>query len=312
MFFHIFIFIPAESEGRLSACDKMGFMQIENIDSHPAIKTVTKETPVYDSSRRGILALEELRETLRYQDLILQLVRRDIVARYKRSVLGVAWTMLNPLAMMVVMTIVFSQLFHSVPGYPAYILSGLLVWTFFNQTTSAIINSLVWGGAFFQRIYVPRSAFAISAMGTGIVNLLLSLIPLLGVMLLVKIPIRPSIIFVPIPILLLACFALGVGLLVSSMAIFFPDVVEMYQVFLLIWFYITPIIYPIKIIPERLLPLLKFNIFLPLLNLFRLIVYEGKIPTLTDLLPPFLIAIVMLVLGWWIFAQKSDEFVYRT
>jgi len=290
----------------------MGFMQIEGIDNHSTLQTTVKDTPVYDSSRRGILALEELREATRYQDLIFQLVRRDIVARYKRSVLGVAWTMLNPLAMMVVMTIVFSQLFHSVEGYPAYILSGLLVWTFFNQTTSAIINSLVWGGAFFQRIYVPRSAFAISAMGTGIVNLLLSLIPLMGVMLLVRVPIRPSIIFVPIPILFLACFALGTGLLISSVAIFFPDVVEMYQVALMIWFYITPIIYPISIVPEQLRPLLKFNIFLPLLNLFRLIVYEGEIPTPTDLLSAFLIAILMLGLGWWVFANKSDEFVYRT
>lgn len=287
-------------------------MQIESVESHLAPKTTHKESPVYDSSKRGILVLEELHEVLQYQDLIYQLVRRDIVARYKRSVLGVAWTMLNPLAMMIVMTIVFSQLFHAVEGYPAYILSGLITWTFFSQTTSAIINSLVWGGAFFQRIYVPLSAFAISAMGTGIVNLFLSLIPLLGVMLIVRVPIRPSIIFVPIPILFLACFALGVGLLISSIAIFFPDVVEMYQVALMIWFYITPIIYPIKIIPENLLPLLKFNFFLPLLNLFRMVVYEGKVPTLTDLLSAFLIAFVTLGLGWWVFANKSDEIVYRT
>lgn len=271
-----------------------------------------KETPIYDSSQRGFLALEELREVLRYQDLIYQLVRRDVVARYKRSLLGIAWTMLNPLATMVVMTIVFSQLFHQVAGYPAYILSGLVFWTFFNQTTNAAINSLVWGGAFFQRIYVPRSAFAISAMGTGLVNIFLSLIPLFGVMLLVGVPIRPSIIFAPIPIFFLACFALGFGLLISSLAIYFPDVVEMYQIVLMIWFYITPIIYPIRIVPEEWLPLLHVNAFLPLLNLFRLIVYEGRLPTFMEFLIPLLISFITLGVGWWVFAKKSDEFSYRT
>jgi ABC-2 type transport system permease protein len=220
--------------------------------------------------------------------------------------------MLNPLAMMIVLTIVFSQLFKAVEGYPAYILSGLVAWTFFAQTTTASINSLVWGGDFFQRIYVPRSIFAISAMGTGIVNLFLSLIPLLGVMVIVSVPIQPTIIFMPIPILFLACFALGIGLLVSSIAIYFPDVVEMYQIVLMIWFYITPIIYPMEIIPEQIQPLLRLNPLFPLITLFRLPIYDGKIPTLADLLPAFLIAFITLGVGWWVFTRKSDEFAYRT
>ena len=91
-------------------------------------------------------ALEELRGVIQYRDLIYQLVRRDIVSRYKRSVLGIAWTMLQPLGMMVILTIVFSNLFHnSIKGYPSYILSGLIAWTFFSQTTTAAINQIVWG-----------------------------------------------------------------------------------------------------------------------------------------------------------------------
>jgi ABC-type polysaccharide/polyol phosphate export permease len=268
--------------------------------------------PFYDSERSGSNELEELREVLRYRDLIYQLVRRDIVARYKRSILGVAWTMLNPLAMMIVLTLVFSQLFKTVEGYPAYILSGLVAWTFLSQTTTAAINSLVWGGDFFQKIYVPRSIFAISAIGTGMVNLSLSMIPLLAVMLIVRVPIRPTIIFAPIPIILLACFALGAGLLISSLAVYFPDVVEMYQIVLMIWFYLTPILYPLDILPDQIRTLIQFNPLLPIINLFRLPIYDGRIPTPGDLLPAVLVSLITLGLGWLIFTRKSDEFVYRT
>src|SRR5690554_3041515 len=128
---------------------------------------LSNDTYVYDSSRRGHLAIDELREVIRYRSLIFQLVRRDVLTRYKRSVLGVAWTMLNPLGMMVVLTVAFSQIFRfDVPNYAAYVLSGLLVWNFFSQTTTASMVSLIWGGELFKRIYLPRAVFAVSSMGT--------------------------------------------------------------------------------------------------------------------------------------------------
>lgn len=287
-------------------------MQTENLDQLQTSQLTSGNVSIYDSARHGFLPIEELREALKYRNLIVQLVRRDIVARYKRSVLGVAWTMLNPLGMMIVLTVVYSQLFKTVEGYPAYVLSGLIAWNFFSQTTSAAIGSLVWGGEFFQRIYVPRSVFAISAMGTGLVNLLLSFVPLLGVMIIAGVPIRASIIFFPIPIILLIFVSLGVGLLISSIAIYFPDIVEMYQIILQAWFFITPIVYPIDLLPEKLRSIITLNPLAPVINLFRAIIYEGKLPTSADLIPATLIALITIGIGWWIFARKSDEFAYRT
>src|SRR5512136_1540816 len=138
--------------------------------------------PYYDSAVHKIPAVEEIREIIRYKYLLLQLTRRDILARYKRSFLGVAWTMLNPIGMMIVLSIVFSHLFSGVKSYPAYILSGLIAWTFFSQSTNAAMSGLVWGGSLIQRIYIPRTAFGISAIGTALVNILLSLVPLALVM----------------------------------------------------------------------------------------------------------------------------------
>ncbi len=135
---------------------------------------------IYDSALRKIPSLEELREVFRYHYLILQLTRRDVLTRYKRSVLGIGWTMLNPLGMMIVLTIAFSQIFrfNTEYSYAAYVLSGLIAWNFFSQTTTASMVNLVWGGGLLHRIYIPRTSFALAAIATGMVNLTLSIVPL--------------------------------------------------------------------------------------------------------------------------------------
>jgi ABC-2 type transport system permease protein len=276
-----------------------------------SIKNATS-AQIYDSARQGFAPLEEFNEIWRYRNMIVQLVQRDIVSRYKRSVLGVAWTMLNPLGMMIVLSIVFSQIFHAVESYPAYLLSGYIAWTFFAQSTSAAINALVWGGDFFRRIYVPRSIFAIAAVGTGLVNLVLSLVPLFIVMLATGVPIRWTIIFLPIPILLLTCFALAIGLFISTAGIYFPDVVEMYHVALLAWFYLTAILYPVEIVPDRFRFFIDYNPAYHLIKLFRQPIYEGVIPSWELILLAAGIGIIPLLVSFWIFVKKADEFAYRT
>lgn len=264
----------------------------------------------YDSQRRKSPALEELFDIVKYRDLVFQLVRRDMVARYKRSMLGIAWTMLQPLGMMIVLTIVFSQLFHQVQGYPAYVLGGLMPWLFFAQTTTSAINQSVWGGTLMRRIYVPYTAFPAAAIGTGIVNLLLSVIPLLGMMLVVGRPIRLTILFLPIPIILLSAFALGVGLLLSSLAVRFPDVAEMYQIILQAWMYLTPIMYPADILPEAIRKLQYLNPMYYLILLFRVPIYDGVLPSVPLILAATGIAALTLVIGWIYFSHQTDKFSY--
>jgi len=267
---------------------------------------------IYDSARRGNSSLEELRGIFLYRDLIFQLVRRDIVARYKRSVFGIAWTMLQPLGMMAVMTVVFSTLFHQVDGYPAYVLSGLIAWTFFSQTTTAAIHQIVWGAALLNRIYMPRTAFAISAVGTGLVNLVISVVPLIMIVLIVKLPITASILFLPVSILLLTGFSLGVGLILSTVAVTFPDVTEMYQIVLLAWMYLTPLIYPQDIIPQAYrFWLFTFNPMYYYLKLFRMPIYNGVLPDWQTLLIGTGISLVTLFIGWVVFSRNADQFAYH-
>lgn len=271
----------------------------------------TSEELIYDSARRGAVALEELRGIFQYRDLIYQLVRKDIVSRYKRSVLGIAWTLLQPLAMMFILMLVFSSLFQAVKGYPAYILSGLIAWTFFAQTTNAIINQIVWGGALLKQIYVPRTSFGVSAIGTGLVNLVLSLIPMFLIMFLADVPFRWSLLFLPVSMLLLAAFALGVGLIISTMAVHFPDVAEMYSIILMAWMYLTPIIYPEHIIPEAYrFWFFNLNPMYHIIKVFRMPIIDGIVPDVMTLIAAGIVSLLTLGIGWLFFSKRADTFAY--
>jgi ABC-2 type transport system permease protein len=271
-----------------------------------------KSASFYDSSSTQNYALDELKQIYRYSDLIFQLTRRDILTRYKRSVLGVAWTMLNPLGTMLVLSIAFSGLFKTVEGYPSYILSGLIVWNFFSQTTTSCMVNLIWGGNLLTRIYIPRSSFALSSILTGIVNILFSLIPLLIILIATQRTIGLSIFLLPLPMLILALFSLGIGLLLSATAIYFPDVSEMYQIILTAWMYITPIFYPESIYPENIAwYLTHLNPMYYILKLFRAIIYEARVPNFEEIFPPLIIGLVICTSGWLFFTKKSNDFSYR-
>ena len=269
---------------------------------------------VYDSTHSRSPALDELREILHYRDLLLQLTRRDILTRYKRSVLGIAWTMLNPLGTMLILSFVFARAFGQGPDYAAYILSGLVAWLMFSQSTNAAMVHLIWGEGLLKRVYIPRTVFALSAVGVALVNLCLSMAPLLIVMGLTGVPIRWTILFLPVPVLCLALFSLGIGLMVSTLAVYFADVAEMYPIIVLAWMYLTPVIYPRQYL-ENFSPvgvwIARLNPMAHLVDLFRAPVFDGVIPGPVQLIICLAIGLITAGLGWWIFTRRADELAYR-
>ena len=269
-------------------------------------------SPIYDSALLKSPAISEVKELFRYRDLLWQLVSRNIKTRYKRSVLGILWTMLNPLLMMMVLTFVFSNLFKfQLPHYATYALAGLALWNFFAQTTTGAMSELIWGGNLMHRIYLPRSIFAVSALGTSLVNLVLTLVPLFVVMLITGTPIRPALLILPLPILLTAMFALGVALTLSRVAAYFADVLEMYQIFLTAWMYLTPIIYPKEILPPQFRWLFNLNPMYHLMEIFRAPLLIGWLAGPKTVLASLAAAVVTLAFGWWYFSRKADELAYR-
>jgi ABC-type polysaccharide/polyol phosphate export permease len=271
------------------------------------------DVPIYDSAARPAPYVEEFVEAWKYRDLIMAFIKRDVVTRYKRSVLGVVWTMLNPLGTMLIMTLVFYQIFHvQQPNYPIYVLTGLISWAFFAQTTLAAPQTLLWSGNLVHRVYMPRTVFAFTAVGVGLVNLLLSLVPIAVVMLILRVPPKPPLLFVPVAIFLLGVFALGVGLLLSSAVVFFPDILDIYTIVLTAWLYVSAVFYPYTIIPAAYRWwFFNLNPMYHLILLFRDPLYYAKWPSLAHIATATTVAFVTLIVGWLAFARRADELAYR-
>jgi len=270
------------------------------------------QVPVYDSAAAHGLMREAWGELLHYKDLLRLLVVTNIKTRYRRSVLGVAWTLLSPLLTMTVMTIAFSAIFRfSIPNYPVYVLAGLVYFGFFQESTTQSMTSLVWGSALLKKVYIPAAVFPISAVGTGLVNLSLSLIPLLLIMVVLGQPPSWALLFVPVAMALAAVFFLGVGLLVSTVAVFFSDVVEMWGVIVRALFYLTPVMYPEEIFPERLNWIFQINPLYHLILCWREPIYRGALPPMDSVLKALVWSVGTFLLGWWVFARRSHQFALR-
>ncbi|MCI0854996.1 MAG: ABC transporter permease [Chloroflexi bacterium] len=267
---------------------------------------------IYDSDLRPPPMIEELRGLVRYKDLVGQLISKGIKTRYKRSVLGVAWTMLHPLLTMTVLTLVFSRIFRfSNSDYALYVLSGLIAWSFFAQSTTAAAGDLLWSGGLISKVLVPKSVFAVSAVGTALINLLLALLVYALIAVALGRPIQPTVLLLPLPVVLLGLFSLGVGLAVSAAAVYFPDVLPTYEILLMAWMYLTPVIYPAELLPESVQNLLRFNPLFHLIQPFRAILVEGRTPSVESLLVSSSFALSSLLVGWWLFTRKARDFAYR-
>lgn len=268
-------------------------------------------TEYYDSAERKHPLWVELGDIYRYRDLIWQFVISSIKTRYKRSFLGVIWTLLNPLLMMTILTIVFSSFFHTVDHYPAYVLNGIIAWNYLSSTTLASMQNMVLSGALLSRIYVPKSVFAVSAAGTGLVNLGLSVIPLLIIALVIGVKIKLTVLAMIPAAIILIMFALGVSLLLQTAAIFFADMIPVYEVFITLWFYATPVLYPVDMIPSKWEVIFKLNPMYHIIRVMRAPLFEGVIPGWETWAVAGLSAVVIFIVGSLVFTAKSREYAYR-
>ena len=275
------------------------------------LSIATKHTAVYDSSARRIPLLYELGELFRYRFLISNLVARDLKIRYKRSSIGFVWVMLNPLLMMLVLTIVFSQVFRfKIEHYAVYVLIGQLLWTLYAQASNAAMSSLQGGGAILRKLYVPPAVFVASAVGSALVNFVFALLPLFAICLLDGLHPSLSWLFVVVPILLITVFTTGVGLIVGGLVVFFHDTFEIYQVLVQVYYFLTPIFYPVSslhdlLIYERFSPMFAF------IDTFRTAVIAEQFPRLADLAPATALTLIIFLVGWVMFTRLEDQFAYH-
>ena len=245
---------------------------------------------------------------LQRRDLVFTLVVRDLRVRYRRSTLGLLWSMLQPLLHMLVFTTVFSAAFgFHVENYAVYALSGVLFWNFFQQSVISSMNSLSRNAGIMQKLPVPKAVFPVATVLSGVVNLSLALVPLFVLLLATGHPLRPALFFLPAGILVAAVLALGIGLLLAPLAVFFTDVVELVSVVLMLVMYLTPVFYPIAIVPERFRWIVQANPMRIVLDTFRDPIYRGALPSGLELSVAVAIALAALAVGIVAFRRSSDR-----
>jgi ABC-type polysaccharide/polyol phosphate export permease len=257
--------------------------------------------------------IEEAQALWAYRNLVVEITIRDIKIRYKRSVLGVFWTMLAPLLNMVALTLVFSTLLkQQIANYPVYYLAGSVFWTFFAQTTSSAASQTHDSNEMTKRIYIPRSVFVVSALAVGLVNLALSIVPMLFLLIIMRFPLHATWFFLPVGVLLLSLFAAGMSLFLFTLASRFSDVREMYLVLVQTWFFLTPIVYHPAIVPPRFRFSLWLNPMYYLIQTTRRPIYDGVLPEAKFLIPSAVISLAVLVAGWVYFCRHADQYAFES
>lgn len=255
--------------------------------------------------------VELFTDTWRYRQLIWALALKELKIRYKRSVLGFLWALLNPLLLMVVLSVVFSTIMAAnIPHFAIFLLSVLLPWTFFSQSLSYAAESIVGNGDLIKKVRVAKLVFPVAAVVSNMINFLLSMIPLVLIVIAMRHPFHLTWLYLPVPLLALTLFTLGATFFFAAANVYYRDVAHILQVLLNVLFYVTPIIYSIDLIPAKDRWLLKLNPLQYMLNGFRLSVYYGLLPSANSIIACFVCAFGMLAFGFWIFQKYQDEFVF--
>lgn len=246
-----------------------------------------------------------------FNELLKQLVIRDVKLKYRRSYLGYLWSILNPLMLMVVLVVVFSNLFRfDIPNFPLYLISGQVIFNFMVEATNMSVGSITGNASLLKKTYVPKYIFTLSKVGSSVVNLIFSLGALLLVMLITEATFSWNLLFFPVILLQLLIFSLGVSLFLAAATVFFRDIQYLWGVFVTMWMYLTPIFYPVSIIPEDYQVLYRSaNPMYWYIEQFRDIVLYAQFPNPQSILMGFSLAFVVLILGAYYFNKKQNEFI---
>jgi len=246
----------------------------------------------------------------RFKHLLRLMVRRDFVSRYRKSILGVLWSMLNPLLTMLVISFVFSYLFRrQISNFPVYLLSGQIIFGFYSESTTQAMTSVIGSEGIIKKVYVPKYIFPLSKVLSSLVNLAFSFLAFLLVFIITRAPFRSTMLLLPIPIIYMFVFSLGVAMLMSSLAVFFRDLRYLYGIFLTLLTYLTPIFYPVDILPEQLTPFIGLNPLYHFVDYFRGLALRGTVPDLWANMVCAGFALAALCCGIYVFMSQQEKYI---
>jgi lipopolysaccharide transport system permease protein len=263
--------------------------------------------------------IRRVKELVGYRELIRNLVIRDLKVRYKNSALGVLWSLLNPLLMTLVFTVVFTLMIPSdIPNYPVFFLCGYLPWSFLSASLTGGTGSIVNNSSLIKKVYFPREILPLAEVLSNLVHFLVALVVLFAVIFISDVRLTPAVLTLPLIILAQLMFLLGLVLLLSTANVFFRDTQHILQIILLAWFFLTPIFYPITILPKsaEILGLTvdiqlwarRLNPMASLIAAYQDALYYGHLTGLDFFLRTFVTCLAVLVVGYAIFCRFSHVF----
>ena len=257
------------------------------------------------------LFVRRLEGFYKYRFLMQQLVIKDVKLKYRRSFLGYLWSILNPLMVMVIMVIVFSNMFRSdIENFPVYLIIGQTLFNFMSESTNQAIFSITGNAALLKKTYVPKYVFTVSKVTSSFVNTLFALGALVIVFIVCRV--TPNIYYLMIPVILLQeyIFCLGVGMLLAQGSVFFRDIQYIYNAIITAWMYLTPLFYPISLLPDTLRWAVQtFNPMYFYITEFRQVVLECRMPDPYLIIAGTGIAFIALIIGTWAFLKTQDKFI---
>ena len=257
------------------------------------------------------LWVDRINTFLKYKDLPFQLVSRDIKLKYRRSFLGYLWSVLNPLFVMIIMTIVFSTMFsRNIQNFPVYLFTGKMLFDFLSTSTNQAMTSVTGNAALLKKTYVPKYIFTLSKVTSCMIDLVFSLGALLIVMLCTRATIYWTFWLFPLVIVQIYIFCCGLGFFLAEFNVFFRDVQYIYHAVITAWMYLTPIFYPVESLPASVSFVVKvLNPVYYYVAQFRDLVYYGHLPGPRIFFGGWILAFAMLAFGLWMFKRKQDEFI---
>ena len=251
-----------------------------------------------------------IRNFVKFQPLLSELVARDIKIKYRRSVLGVLWTLLNPLCMMIILSIVFSSIFKfDVENFPLYVLSGQVIFNFFNDSTTSSMSAIISSASLIKKVYVPKYLFVLSRVMSSFINLMASFTALLLVMVATRAELHWTVFLSVIPLAMVVLFSFGVGMFLAAITVRFRDVIHLYSVFTTGLLYLTPVIYPMAALPDVVKTIVMINPLTNYLLMFRDVMFNNTLPSVFSVLLGIAEAALALALGLYVFYQNQDEFI---
>jgi ABC-type polysaccharide/polyol phosphate export permease len=246
------------------------------------------------------------------RSVLYQLVAQQLTLRYRRTVLGYLWTLINPLLMMSVIAIVFSSLFKTdLRSFAVFLFAGMVPWIFFNSVVAQSCSAYINNEGLIKKIYLPKMIFPVSIALSNLIDSVLSFIALFLIILILGGRFSMSILFLPISFLLLFCFCLGIGLILSIATVFFRDLQHVVLIALQGVFFLTPIFYKNDVLGGKLAWLVAINPVTPFIDLFRLPLVDGMFPNGEIIFNAFFIAICSMILGLFVFVRFSKKIIFR-